>query len=460
MTNAFTKVTEYQGITEYKLNANDLKVLLVPQSSAPVVAFMVVYRVGSRNEAVGYTGATHLLEHMLFKGTPTYNKQNGTQIAAVLQKQGAAFNADTWYDRTRYYEMLPSDQLELAIHLEADRMRNSFIADEDRQSEMTVVRNELERGENEPSRVLDHRIWATAFREHPYHHPTIGWRSDVEGIPTARLKEFYDVYYHPNNAVALLVGDFDEARALELIARDFGVFPASTQPIPPMYTVEPPQEGEQRIVLRRPGQLGIVEVAWRIPEARHPDSVVLTLLDHILSAGVTARLYQALVETQLALDESAHASRFVDPGLFSIEATLNPGVEHAQVEQAIYAEIEKLKTSEVTAAELRKAQNIITTQIIYQRDSPMSIARSLSETEVVAGWKFYVDLPALIEQVTAADIQRVVKEYFTEDHRTVGWFIPKLDEEALAELPDQQTDEWADAADADFEAEFEEELAA
>ena len=206
----FTKITEYEGITEYKLNANDLKVLLAPRRAAPVVALMVVYRVGSRNEAVGHTGSTHLLEHMLFKGTPTYNKQAGTQIAAVLQRQGAVFNADTWFDRTRYYEMLPSDQLELAVHLEADRMRNSFIADSDRQSEMTVVRNEMERGENEPSRILDERLWAMAFREHPYHHPTIGWRSDVEGVPTAQLKEFYDTYYHPNNATAIVVGDFDE----------------------------------------------------------------------------------------------------------------------------------------------------------------------------------------------------------------------------------------------------------
>ena len=283
---------------EYALDSNGLKVLLVPQHATPVVTFMVVYRVGSRNEAVGHTGSTHLLEHMLFKGTPSYNKRNGKQIAAVLQRQGAAFNADTWFDRTRYFEMLPSDQLALAVHLEADRMRNSFIADEDRQSEMTVVRNELDRGENEPARVLDERVWAVAFREHPYHHPTIGWRSDVEGVPTARLKEFYDVYYHPNNAVALVVGDFDETQALALIAEHFGSIPPSPHPIPPMYTVEPPQEGENRFVLRRAGQLGVVEIGWRIPEAKHADTTALSVLDTLLSAGVTSRLYQALVETQ------------------------------------------------------------------------------------------------------------------------------------------------------------------
>src|SRR5262245_47757754 len=290
---AFTHITDYEGITEYKLDSNDLKVLMVPRRAAPVAAFMVVYRVGSRNEAVGHTGSTHLLEHMLFKGTPTYNKKDGTQIAAVLQRQGAVFNADTWFDRTRYYEMLPSDQVELAIHLEADRMRNSFIADEDRQSEMTVVRNELERGENDPARVLHDRVWSMAFREHPYHHPTIGWRSDVEGVPTSQLKEFYDTYYHPNNATAILVGDFDETAGLQMIGQHFSPIPPSPTPIPPMYTVEPVQEGEIRFTLRRAGQLGIINFAWHIPEITHPDTAALTVLDHILSAGVTSRLYQA-----------------------------------------------------------------------------------------------------------------------------------------------------------------------
>jgi len=421
----FTKITEYEGITEYKLEANGLKVLLAPRRAAPVVALMVVYRVGSRNEAVGHTGATHLLEHMLFKGTPTYNKKNGTQIAAVLQKQGAVYNADTWFDRTRYYEMLPSDQLELAVHLEADRMRNSFIADSDRQSEMTVVRNEMERGENEPSRILDERVWAMAFREHPYHHPTIGWRSDVEGMPTSQLKEFYDVYYHPNNATAIVVGDFDEQTALDLIAKHFGAVPASPQPIPPMYTTEPKQEGEIRFKLRRAGQLGLIEMAWHIPEATHADTATLSVLDHVLSAGVTSRLYQALVETQLAVDESAQAFQFVDPGLFTIDVTIRPESSHEAVEEVVLAELEKLKVEDVTESELQKAKNIILTQMIFLRDSPFGVVSALGESEAVADWKLYANLPKMVEAVTAADIRRVANTYFTEDNRTVGWFIPK-----------------------------------
>jgi zinc protease len=424
----FTKITEYDGITEYKLDSNDLKLLLAPRGAAPVVAFMVLYRVGSRNEAVGYTGATHLLEHMLFKGTPTYNKHNGTQIASVLQRQGGVFNADTWFDRTRYYEMLPSDQLELAVHIEADRMRNSFIADEDRQSEMTVVRNELERGENEPSNILHERIWAAAFREHPYHHPTIGWRSDVEGVATSRLKEFYDTFYHPNNATAVIVGDFDETAALGLMSKHFGPIPPSSALIPRMYTVEPPQEGEIRFTLRRAGQLGLINVGWHIPEATHADTAALTVLDTLLSAGITSRLYQALVETQMAVDVGAQAFQFLDPGLFMLHITLRPGVTHAEAERVGLEVIEKMKTEDVPEKELQKAKNMITTQMIYLRDSPLGVARVIAEAEAVANWKMFVDLPKIVEQVTPADIKRVVTTYLSEDNRTVGWFIPKQEE--------------------------------
>ncbi|MCI0524452.1 MAG: insulinase family protein [Acidobacteria bacterium] len=432
----FTKITEYDGITEYKLDSNDLKLLLAPRRAAPVVTFMVLYRVGSRNEAVGHTGSTHLLEHILFKGTPTYNKQNGAQIASVLQRQGGVFNADTWFDRTRYYEILPSDQLELAIHLEADRMRNSFIADEDRQSEMTVVRNELERGENEPSNVLHERLWAAAFREHPYHHPTIGWRSDVEGVPTSRLKEFYDTFYHPNNATAIIVGDFDEQTALDLVGKHFGRIPPSSAPIPPMYTVEPPQEGEIRFTLRRAGQLGLIDIGWHIPEARHPDTAALTVLDTLLSAGITSRLYQALVETQMAVDVGAQSFQFVDPGLFTLHITLRPGITHADAERVAFEVIEKLKTEDVPEKELQKAKNLITTQMIYLRDSPMGVARVIAEAEAVANWKMYIDLPRMVEEVTPADIKRVATTYLTEDNRTVGWFIPKQ-EEVIGEVYEQ-----------------------
>jgi zinc protease len=252
-TGAFEFIKEKAGIREFRLKANGLRLLLFPNRIAPVVTFAVVYCVGSRNEAVGYTGATHLLEHLMFKGTPRYNRERGTAIAAVLEALGARFNATTWFDRTNYYETLPSARLEVAVRIEASRMRGSLIRDEDRQPEMTVVRNEFERGENSPFQVLYKHTFATAFREHPYHHPTIGWRSDIESVTTARLKEFYDVFYHPNNATAMVIGDFEEKEALAKIARRFGSIPPSASPIPEVHTVEPPQEGERRFTVRRSG---------------------------------------------------------------------------------------------------------------------------------------------------------------------------------------------------------------
>ncbi|HKS26426.1 MAG TPA: pitrilysin family protein [Pyrinomonadaceae bacterium] len=437
-------VAAEDGIEEYRLE-NGMKVLLVENRVAPVVTVMVVYRVGSRNEAVGYTGATHLLEHMMFKGTPTFNKGHNTQIAATLQRIGASFNATTWYDRTNYFETVPSDQMELAIKLEADRMRNSYIADEDRQSEMTVVRNELERGQNEPSEVLDEAVYAAAFREHPYHHPTIGWRADVEGVPTARLKEFYDTFYHPNNATAILVGDFERGRALGLITKHFGAYTASTTPIPEVYTEEPEQQGERRLVIRRAGELAIVQVAFHTPgvlgqtgvlsneelarRAANPpeenDIYPLVVLSAALSNGVTSRLYQALVETQLAVYAVTNADQHRDPGLFNVISMVNPEVEPKRVEETILAELAKVSEEGLTEQEIEKAKQQIIAQEAYSRDGTFNIALLMSEAEAVADWRFYKDYARSIERVTGEDVRRVARLYFTEDNRTVGYFIPK-----------------------------------
>ncbi len=437
-------VAEADGISEYKL-ANGMKVLLVENRVAPVATVMVLYKVGSRNEAVGYTGSTHLLEHMMFKGTPTFNKEKNTQIAATLQKIGAAFNATTWYDRTNYFETVPSDQLELTIKLEADRMRNSLINDSDRQSEMTVVRNELERGQNEPSEVLDEAVYAAAFREHPYHHPTIGWRADVEGVPTSRLKEFYDTFYHPNNATVILVGDFERHDALQLIKEHFGSYEIPAHPIPEVYTEEPPQQGERRLVIRRAGELALVQMAFHTPgvlgqmnvlsndelakRAANPpagnDIYPLVVLSVALSHGITSRLYQALVETELAVDANSNADQHRDPGLFNLYATVTPGVEPSKVEETMLEELRKVIEEGLTAAEVEKAQQQIIAQVAYSRDGTFNIAMQMSEAEAVADWRFYKDYEANIKLVTTADIQRVAQTYFTEDNRTVGHFIPK-----------------------------------
>jgi zinc protease len=441
-----TFVTEADEIQEYRLD-NGMKVLLVENRVAPVATIMVLYKVGSRNEAVGYTGSTHLLEHMMFKGTPTFNKERNTQIAATLQKIGAAFNATTWYDRTNYFETVPSDQLELAIRLEADRMRNSLIHDADRQSEMTVVRNELERGQNEPSEVLDEAVYAAAFREHPYHHPTIGWRADVEGVPTSRLKEFYDTFYHPNNATVILVGDFERDAVLELISEHFGAYTVPAHQIPEVYTEEPPQQGERRLVIRRAGELALVQIAFHTPgvlgqmnvlsntdlaeRAASPpadnDTYPLIILSVALSHGITSRLYQALVETELAVDAHANADQHRDPGLFCVYATVRPEVEPSKVEETILEELRKVAEEGLTEAEVEKARQQIIAQVAYSRDGTFNIALQIGEAEAVADWRFYKDYEANISKVTPADVKRVAQTYFNEDNRTVGHFIPKQD---------------------------------
>jgi zinc protease len=422
---SFEFIKEKSGFREWRLGSNGLKLLLFENGVAPVVTFAVVYHVGSRNEAVGYTGATHLLEHLMFKGTPAYHRERGTAIAAVLEAIGARFNATTWFDRTNYYETIPSDQLEVALRIEASRMRGSLLRDEDRQPEMTVVRNEFERGENSPFQVLYKYAFATAFREHPYHHPTIGWRSDIEGVSTARLKEFYDTFYHPNNATALLIGDFEESAALETIEKHFGPILPSARPIPVVYTVEPPQEGERRFVVRRVGQVAWVSLSWRSVSARHADTPALALLANILGGGITSRLYQALVEKSLALSVTVIAWQLRDPALFSVFAPVRPGVEPGAVEAVIREEVARLARDGVNEAETEKARTQIEAEVIFDRDSTDQIAASLSEAIAVASWEWYADYPAMIRDVTREEIRRVAATYLYDDGLTTGLFLPK-----------------------------------
>lgn len=421
----FEYVREKAGIREWLLTANGLQLLLLRNTVAPVATFAIVYRVGSRNEAVGYTGATHLLEHLMFKGTAEYDREKGTAVAAVLEAIGARFNATTWFDRTNYYETVPSDALEVALAIEASRMRGALLRDSDRIPEMTVVRNEYERGENSPFQVLYKETFATAFREHPYHHPTIGWRTDIEGVATERLREFYDVFYHPNNATAMLIGDFEEEEALAMIARHFGRIPSSSRPIPPVYTVEPPQEGERRFLIRRAGQIAWVALSWRTVAARHADTPALAVLGNVLGGGLTARLHLALVEKSLALSVSVVPWQLRDPGLFSVFAPVRPGIDPAVVEETIRAEVARVAAEGVTEAETEKARTQIEAEVIFDRDSTDQVAASLSEAIAVADWSWYADYPDLVRAVTPDDLSRVAAAYFVDDGLTVGRYLPK-----------------------------------
>lgn len=421
-----TFVRAQNGISEYRLDKNGLKILLAENHNKPVVTVMPVYRVGSRNEAVGFTGATHILEHMMFKGVKDGRTGEIYNFPDRFRPLGGVWNATTWFDRTNYFETVPARHLELCLATESDRMRNLLIKEEEKATEMTVVRNELERGENDPTMVLLLQLYANAFREHPYHHPTIGWTSDVEGISIARLKEFYDQYYWPNNTTLLVMGDFDPAQTLAWIVKYYGVHPASPQPIPVMHTTEPKQEGERRFEIVRAGDSPRVALGFHVPQATHPDTYALSALGTVLGGGSKAsRLYKALVETKLVANTFSWHFEQRDPGLFMVFATPAKGVKHEDVEKAIIAVIEKVAAEGVTPEELKRAQVSNRKQMVLQAADPMALANQLGEAESVADWTFYTTYGDRLDAVTVDDVKRVAGTYFARDNKTVGYFIPK-----------------------------------
>ena len=420
----FEFVKESGGIKEYTMTSNGLRVLLKQDNTAPVATFMVTYEVGSRNEAIGYTGSTHLLEHLMFKGSRKFNTKKGNSVFQTLQSLGARMNATTWLDRTNYFAVLPSEHLETLIEIEADRMRNAYIKEEDRQSEMTVVRNEFERGQNSPSGVLDENIWATAYQAHPYHHSTIGWKEDIENVSIERLREFYDTFYWPNNATAIAIGDFTEKQALSMVKKHFGKIRKSTKPIPEVYTAEPKQEGIRTITLKRAGQQGIVGVAHKTPAATHPDAPAFMVLSSILSSGKNSRFYKNITDKGLTTSVYIWDSLFRDPGLFTVYANLSPDIDHKTVEKAVVDEYEKIKKDGVSDEEIKNAQTQLIASMKFRQDGSYAIASGLNEAIASGDWTLYTTYNEKIGTVTKEDVQRIVKEYFKEDLSTIGYFIP------------------------------------
>jgi zinc protease len=420
----FSYVKSSGGIDEYRLDSNGLTVLLAPDHSAPVVTFQVTYQVGSRNEVTGTTGATHILEHLMFKGSEGYNDPKGNSIKQFLERVGGQFNANTSNDRTTYFATVARENLEGYIAIEADRMRNLWLHEADRQSEMTVVRNEYERGKNDPDNVLLEEVTAAAYVALPYHHPTIGWKSDIEHVPIAKLHDFYDTFYWPNNATVSIVGDIDPAAALNLVKKYYGVYPHSPQPIPGMYTEEPAQTGARRVLIKRPGELGTVVIAHKVPNGRDADQPALEMLDAILSSGKNARLYRALVDKGIALNAGSGTDVRHDLSLHTVYATLAPGATHMQAEKALLAEIDRIKTGGVTAAEVARVKQQFIAADAYKRDGTAAVAGEISEWIAIGDWTLYVSFPHKVEQVTPADVQRVAKKYFEEDQSTTGWFVP------------------------------------
>jgi zinc protease len=420
----FGYVKSVEGIDEYTLDANGLQVLLKPDHSAPVVTFQVTYHVGSRNEVTGTTGATHLLEHMMFKGSEGYNDPQGNSIKQYLESVGAGFNATTSFDRTNYFATLGRDHLEGYVAIEADRMRRLWLHESDRQAEMTVVRNEFERGENNPESALMKEVQALVFIAHPYHHPTIGWRSDIEHVPIEKLRGFYDTFYWPNNATVTVVGDIDPAQALKLIDKYYGKIPRAPQPIPLVYTEEPVQTGARRVTLQRPGQLGNIVIAYKVPDARAADLPALEVLGSILSDGKSSRLYPALVDKSLALGTEAGAYRMHDPGMFIVDAALAPQATHEAVEKIALAEIEKIKSGGVTQAEVARAVRQYLASEAYARDGTSNVASSLNEWIAVGDWTLYARYADKVSKVTPADVKRVAQKYLAHEQSTTGWFVP------------------------------------
>ena len=419
-----------EGITQYELD-NGLQILLYPDESRPTVTVNLTVFVGSRHEGYGETGMAHLLEHMVFKGTPTH-----PNIPKLLTEKGASFNGTTWFDRTNYYETLPAsdENLEAAIHLEADRMINSYIKGEDLESEMTVVRNEFERGENSPTRILMQKMNAAAFDWHNYGKSTIGNRSDIERVPLPNLRAFYRKYYQPDNALLIVAGQFDEEKALGYIAKHFGAIEKPTRKLPTTYTDEPAQDGEKSITLRRVGSAAYAGVTYHIPSGAHPDFAAVDVLSYILAIEPAGRLYKALVEPKIASSITGGTYALHDPGmmLFYSQAAEIENVE--KVRDVMIAEIEKIGDEGVSDEEVERVLQQVATQREKELANTTGLAVQLSNWAAQGDWRLFFLYRDRIEKVTAADVQRVAKQYLRQSNRTVGMFIP-TEEPQLVKIP-------------------------
>ncbi|MFO0262836.1 MAG: M16 family metallopeptidase, partial [Planctomycetota bacterium] len=345
------RVASVEGVTEYRLG-NGARVLLFPDSSRPTITVNMTVLVGSRHEGYGEAGMAHLLEHMVFKGTPTF-----ADVPKALRDHGASFNGTTNVDRTNYFETLPAtdENLDFAIHLESDRLVNSYVRRDDLISEFTVVRNEFERGENSPEAVLSQRVQATAYEWHNYGKTTIGNRSDIERVPIDNLQDFYRKYYQPDNVVLIVTGAFEEQRALELADKYLGSIPRPTRRLGATYTEEPAQDGERNVVLRRVGGLPYVMAVYHMPAASHPDWAPLSILGSVLSEAKVGRLEKVLVESKLATSASSRADNAHDPGLFTVSAQPAEG-KLDEVRELLTSTMETLSSVPFTQEEVDRAK--------------------------------------------------------------------------------------------------------
>ena len=430
-----TQITEVEGITEYSLD-NGLRFLLFPDASKPTTTVNVTYLVGSRHEGYGETGMAHLLEHLLFQGTPDH-----ADISEELAEHGARPNGTTSFDRTNYFETFPSsdENLEWALDLEADRMVNSFISKDDLDSEMTVVRNEMESRENSPFGMLLSRALATAYLWHNYGKDVAGARSDVEGVPIERLQAFYRKYYQPDNTLLIVTGKFETERALELITEKFGNIPRPDRLgeniLWETYTREPVQDGERTVTLRRVGDVQVVLMSYHVPPGSHADYPAIDILSQVLGDQPSGRLYRGLVEPGLAVSAGSFAYQLREAGPLLTFAQVRTEDDLSAAVTAMNEVLVDALRNPVTGEELDRARTSLLNGFERTFNNPESIALQLSEWASLGDWRLFFLHRDRIEAVVPGDVNRVAAAYLKADNRTVGFFYP-TDEPDRAEVPD------------------------
>jgi zinc protease len=424
------KVTSVEGITEYRLQ-NGLRVLLFPDSSKPTATVNVTYLVGSKHEKYGETGMAHLLEHLVFKGT-----QKRTDIWKELKDHGAQFNGSTWYERTNYFETFAAtgENLRWALDMEADRMVNSRIARKDLDSEMTVVRNEFESGENNPFRVLLQRVMSAAFVWHAYGKDTIGSRSDIEHVPIDRLQAFYRRYYQPDNAMLVVAGKFDESKTLAWIQELFGAIPKPARTLDHDYTVEPVQDGERTTTVRRVGDVQMIDVLYHVPAGTHPDFAALEVLGAILGDSPSGRLYKALVDNKKASSVNDYEFQLAEPGVIVFSAQVRKENSLDEARKLMVDTIQSTVKEPPSAEEVERARTKMLKQIDLALNDSGRIGVELSEWAAMGDWRMFFLYRDRIQKVTPEDVKRVAAAYLKEANRTVALFLP-IEKPDRAEIP-------------------------
>jgi len=425
-----TQVTAVEGITEYRL-PNGLKVLLFPDPSKPTVVVNVTYLVGSRHENYGETGMAHLLEHLVFKGSKNFPK-----ITEEFTKRGMRFNGTTWLDRTNYYELFQAsdENLKWALEMEADRMVNSFIAKKDLDSEMSVVRNEFEMGENSPFSVMLKRMQSVAYDWHSYGRSTIGNRSDIENVEIGNLQRFYRTYYRPDNAVLLVAGKFDPVKTLQWITASFGKIKKPAEPLPKFWTVEPTQDGERSFTVRRKGDMQLVFVGYKIPSGLHADSDAMSFVSEILGNTPNGRLHKQLVESGKAAQVFAYGLTGYAPGLQIVGAVVKKGEPVEPVRDALIAAVESFHQTPPTKEEMDRVRINYANIIEKTLNDHERVGVALSESIALGDWRLLFNDRENIAKMTADQVLAASKKYFKRDNRVVGIYLPE-DNPERADVP-------------------------